>query len=967
MFFQQPVWFLLLIPLACSLYFWRIPSRLLSVLRVAALLLIVLAMTGPMLKMPARSGTVVVVADRSRSMPVDSSGRQKSAINLLLNHIGREDRLGVVSFGATSYAERVPGGAAGGEFGDFVSNNNEDASNLSEAIDNALSLIPVGDKGRLLILSDGRWTGENPSQKISQLVQRGIAVDYRVMERPAVGDVAIRSIDAPDSVLPDEVFKITGWVDVPVSQDIEYELLHNGVTVAQGTRGMNSGGNRLDFLLVAGTPGTSSCELKIRGEADDPVPENNSARKLVGVEGDKPLLLLAQRSEGGMVISKFAEVLQNAGIDVETAAADEIEWSLPQLSRYCGIVIENVPSTQIGVLGMELMAAWLKETGSGLMMTGGKNAYALGGYYQSPLDPILPVSMELRKEHRKLAVAVAVLMDCSGSMGMIVPGGKIKMDLANLGAAEVLNILMPMDEVAVLTCDTGVQTILKLKRNTDPKNDRDTILRTGPGGGGIFVYTGLVATTKMLAEAKAETKHVILFTDADDTEEPGNYVQLLENCKKAGMTCSVIALGTEGDSTAQLCKDIAAVGGGSIYFTEQANELPRLFALDTFTISRSTFLEEPTPFHFTGGMTALSDRAFPVPPNLGGYNLAYIKPGALPSAVTDDDYKAPILASWQAGLGRVLCYLGQVDGPFTGAMAQWNEYNNLLAGLGKWTAGKTPSLPNNMMLTQTLNDGGAQIHLHLDPELDNHFEAMPSVTIMKQTPGIGIETATAPLRWLEPELLGISVPLTGNETIQATLLLTEQNEIKPYNLPPVCLPYSPEFEPTGPGKGAELLRHLAATTNGKERVELPGMWQDIPKVPRYFDLSSWLIYGAIFCLVAEIFQRRTGWLGSWVKRLNARLRRIPVTLQEHDRAENSNANRTPEKSVSLFQKLSMRKRRRAMEQMAKPSSTTSSSTASSKTASSPVTGEKEELAPKESGGMFDALQKAKKSSDKRTK
>ncbi|MDR1962842.1 MAG: VWA domain-containing protein [Planctomycetaceae bacterium] len=983
MFFQQPIWFLLLIPIACSLYFWRIPSRLLTGLRLVALLLIVLAMTQPMFKLPTRSGTIIVVADRSRSMPNGSATMQKHSINLLLNHIGKEDRLGVVSFGAKSYPERIPAGRAAGTFGEFMAENQADASNLNGAIENALSLIPVGDKGRLLILSDGRWTGENPTQKIAQLVQRGIAVDYRIIERPVVGDIAILSIDAPDRVLPEEVFKVTGWINVPVTQNIEYELLQNGVVAVTGQRSMSSGSNRLEFRLKAGTPGALSCELRVRGKEDDPVPENNSARKLVGVEGDKPLLVLVPRPENGNAVSKFAEILKNAAIETEISDGSGVRWSLPFLSRYSGIVLENTPSSQIGVLGMELIAEWLRQTGSGLMFTGGKNSYALGGYYQSPLDAVMPVSMELRKEHRKLAVAVAILMDCSGSMGMMVPGGKIKMDLANLGAAEVLNILTPMDEVAVLTCDTGVQTIIPLKQNTTPKSDRDKILTVGPGGGGIFVYVGLAATSKMLAGASAETKHIILFTDADDTEQPEDYVRLLTACKKAGMTCSVIALGTEAGATADLCKDIAKVGGGNIYFTEQANDLPRLFALDTFTISRSTFLEEPTPFHFTGGLSTLTGLPLTVPPSLGGYNLCYIKPGALPSAVTDDEYKAPVLASWQAGLGRVLCYTGQVDGKYTGAIAQWDQYASMLASLGRWTAGKMELLPNNMMLTQQLDDGSCQIRLHLDPEQNHSFETLPTVTVLKQTPGVGLETETLPFRWLEPEMLGVNVLLTGNETIQATVLLTEkagktdktengekteggENIVKPFQLPPVCLPYSPEFRPSGSGKGAETLRHLAAATGGNERIELPGMWNDIPKVPRYFDLSAWFIYATMICLVAEIFQRRTGWLGAWGHRLLNRIRRIAV-LQEQDRkpVDGNSASDSKDKSLSLFRRLAMRKEQRKIMQRddSEPLLAQSDPAQLKKPEKS-----HEPHDPKESltGGVFDALQKAKQSSKNRT-
>jgi Mg-chelatase subunit ChlD len=978
MFFQQPIWFFLLIPIVCSLYFRRIPTQLLTVLRLAVLLLIVSAMAQPMLKLPTQSGCIIVLADRSRSMPTGSATTQKHAVNLLLNHIGKEDRLGVVAFGAKSFAERIPAGPAAGTFGEFTANVQADASNLNSAIENALSLIPVGDKGRLLILSDGRWTGNHPNQLAAQLVQRGIAVDYRLLERPAVGDIAVLSIEAPDRVLPEEVFKITGWVHAPVTQNVEYELLQNGVVAQKGTRSLASGNNRFDFQLKAGTPGALSCELQIHAQENDPVPENNSARKLVGIEGNKPLLVIVPHSKNGSSApaSKFADVLNNSAIETEISDGTGVRWSLPFLSRYSGIVLENVSTSQIGIFSMELIAEWIKQTGSGLMLTGGKNSYALGGYYQSPLDTVMPVSMELRKEHRKLAVAVAILMDCSGSMGMMVPGGKIKMDLANLGAAEVLKILTPMDEVAVLICDTGVQTIIPLKQNTNPQDDRNRILTVGPGGGGIFVYVGLAATSKILVQAQAGTKHIILFTDADDTEQPEDYVQLLTACKNAGMTCSVIALGTEDGTTADLCKDIARVGGGNIYFTEQANDLPRLFALDTFTVSRSTFLEEPTPFHFTGGMMTLTGMMLTAPPNLGGYNLCYTKPGALVSAATDDDYKAPIIASWQAGLGRVLCYTGQIDGSYTGQMADWEDYPSMLAGFGRWTAGRTETLPNNMMLTQQLDDGSCQIRLHLDPEQNQSFAALPAVTVLKQTPGIGLETETVPLRWLDPSMLGANIVLTGNETIQATLLLTEKGETvpKPFQLPPVCLPYSPEFRPSGNGKGVETLRYLAATTGGCERMELPEMWNDIPKVPRYFDLSTWLIYAAILCLVAEIFQRRTGLISVWSNRLLNRIRRIPVSGKQRLQPENNSnrSNETPDtdtnnddsnaQSLSLFRRWTMRKEQRKILRR-KHSETSVPNIRPVDPAT--MLPQKEESAAS-ANDVSDALQKAKQSSRTRT-
>ena len=87
---------------------------------------------------------------------------------------------------------------------------------------------------------------------------------------------------------------------------------------------------------------------------------------------------------------------------------------------------------------------FVNEQGGGLLMAGGKQSFGSGGYFESSIDQLLPVSMELKNEHRKLAVAMAIVMDRSGSMGASVDqGGKqlTKMQLANTGAAKAIELL----------------------------------------------------------------------------------------------------------------------------------------------------------------------------------------------------------------------------------------------------------------------------------------------------------------------------------------------------------------------------------------------------------------------------------------------------------------------------------------------------------------------------------------------
>src|SRR5881296_2358472 len=98
MVFLHPVWLLIAIPLGVSLLVWRILRRLLLSFRIGVLFLILLALAGFCVKLPARTGTVVVITDRSRSMPPGSEATQKEAIDLVQRSMHGDQRLAVISF-----------------------------------------------------------------------------------------------------------------------------------------------------------------------------------------------------------------------------------------------------------------------------------------------------------------------------------------------------------------------------------------------------------------------------------------------------------------------------------------------------------------------------------------------------------------------------------------------------------------------------------------------------------------------------------------------------------------------------------------------------------------------------------------------------------------------------------------------------------------------------------------------------
>jgi hypothetical protein len=294
--FFQPAWLLLLIPLAVAWFAWPLPGRGLRVARALTFLLVILALARFAIRLPDRAGSVIVVADRSESMPKSAAASEKEIIDLLHKSMGSRDLLGVVSFGSAAAVEQPP---QHGEFAGFTAQIGADHSDLNHALNVALSLIPPDASGRILVLSDGKWTGEDPVSGGARAAGRGIAIDYRAIARPQASDLAIQSFLCPQSVLPDEAYVLSAWIRSPADQQIQYQLERDSTVIASGAREVSAGLTRLMFRDRAGSSGLSEYRLLVKSSQEDPVPENNQARALVSIQGARPVIVLSEAGRRG--------------------------------------------------------------------------------------------------------------------------------------------------------------------------------------------------------------------------------------------------------------------------------------------------------------------------------------------------------------------------------------------------------------------------------------------------------------------------------------------------------------------------------------------------------------------------------------------------------------------------------------------------------------------------------------------
>lgn len=862
MHFLFPELFLLAIPMGVAYWRWGRDSGMTGAIRFVILALLLLALTGPELDLGGEGLDVVVIVDRSRSMPTGADDNIRELIGNLQKQRGTGDRLGIVAVGSTAAVEQIL--SRDSIDVNYTQEILRDGSDLNSGIQAALEMIdPHAQRrrpARILVFSDGEANGASPNASARKARELGIPIDFREFPLLRVGDVAVDSLSLPEAVAPREPFQFSAWIFADKDSSGRIELLRDGKTITTQDREFPSGMSRVLFRDILESGGLYRYDVKITVN-DDPLTANNLGTGVVRVDAGRRVLVLNADGQA----DNFTRALQNGKLAVDVAVAPNFPLTQDSLDNYRAVVLENVPAADFGRVKMQRLAQFVEDLGGGLLVTGGERSFGIGGYFKSPLDEVLPVSMELRDEHRKTRVAIAVALDRSGSMSMPVKGGKTKMDLANLGTAECVKLLSAGDSFSVIAVDSEAHIIQPLTNVDDTAAITAKIRRIESMGGGIYVYNALVAAGTELMKAEQATKHIILFSDTQDSEEPGAYKQLLEKYEKSGITVSVIGLGTSHDVDSKLLEDIAKRGSGQVMFTADPAELPRLFTQDTMAIARSSFIKkdpETQPTGIPGRM--LSDArlmgefvpgAFPA---VEGYNLNYLRPGATAAVVSQDEYVAPWAAFWYRGIGRAAAITLEVDGQYSGRFGSWEDYNDFLITHARWLLGGDD--PDDVYLTIDRQGQEAVVTLQLDPQRDGSL-LVDAPTLNAVLPGDEREEPLKiPFIWRGADTLEARFLLSRTGTYHTIVQLGPRKYVRG---PVVTLPYSPEFSPRADeNSGGRILRDLAEISGGTARIDALEIFRDPPRAAGMQPLAIWLLAAGIVLLVIEIAGRR---LSLWSK------------------------------------------------------------------------------------------------------
>jgi uncharacterized membrane protein len=827
----SPEWLLLFAVVGFVAWYWRAP-RLTTPLRLIALMLLVLALAQPILPGKGRGLDLWVLVDRSASAKELLEPRLEEMEALLATSQSSSDRLFFVDFAQSARRRSASESERISSLGE--------TSDLDNAIQFALSSVGSDRHARMLLLSDGYSTV--PVARARERLQRqGVPLDTRLVNVRGEADWRVAAIDVPTRVRPREPFQIEVRFEGYPDAVVPFVVSRNGEALAEQTVEIRDGGAVVRFFDRLGVSGGARYGVELRSQ--DRFVGNDRASAWVEVDGGPALLLVSAYAE-----DPVASVLERQGFEVRIIEEPR-SLELGHLAGIRGVIINNVPASAFAPGFLAGIDHFVRVQGGGLLMAGGEYSFGSGGYFGSPIDPLLPVSMELREDHRTLSVAMAIVMDRSGSMAAGVNGGKTKMDLANEGAARGIELLGPRDAVTVFAVDSTAHAIVPLTplaAGTGPIVDK--VRRLQSMGGGIYVYEGLSAAWEQLQRAPQGQRHVILFSDAADSEAPGNYAKLVAEMVSHNTTVSVIGLGTETDVDAPLLRDIAQRGGGRIFFNADPSTLPALFAQETVAVARSTFVDEPVAIEMTSGWLEVSPEPIDALSVIDGYNLSYLRDDATAAALSGDEYKAPLVAFWNRGGGRVAAVSFPLGGEHSGRVRRWSEFGDFTQTLARWLMGD--DVPPGIGLETRLNGQELEVDLLFDPSWEPSFADKPPEILLAR--GSSGETETLVWERLEPGRFRAARRLDGGSLYRGAVAVGD------YRLPfgPVASPTSAEW--SFDERRLQEVRALSRASGGVERTELTSIWDDQP-LGGELDLRPHVLALFLAVFLLEALVSRVGW------------------------------------------------------------------------------------------------------------
>ena len=628
--------------------------------------LLAAALAGPDLKVSRRGPCpVLILRDDSPSMrPAGRTPAAAPADDPLAPYAaavpsGRPVRLGFPGDGASP-------GAAG--------------TDIEQALRDAAAAAGA-DCGLLVLYTDARETRGDAVRAAESLAARGLRV-YAVLPRLAPRDVRVAGLSAPACVPAGTAVNLRVRLASTVAARAAVQLAREASGPAEAVGAAETSvdpaaGAEALFQDAPPAPGLYTYHVQIRS-SDDDWSENDRASCLVRV-GDAfgVAYVYGGDAPGGALARLRARA--PAGVRFRSVAAGRFASPVPGDDA---VVLDNVAAWALGPEAAEGLARRVTDGGLGLVALGGDRSFGAGGYGESPLEDLMPVSS---RTAARPPLDIVFVIDSSGSMNEMAEG-LAKIAMAKFAVLDLRSALAPADRVGVVAFAGEPRVAAPLA----PASDWDLLrarLVEIEAGGGTRITPAVAAAIRLFGPpdaGKRRLRHVMLLSDGRSADFDA--AALAAACRNADVSLSAVATGPDADR--DRLGRLAQETGGRLYASAgPARQSLRETFLADMAWKRGEGLRAGTRAAEWHAAEPIWRQAGPPLSAVDALNLTQPKPAAdllwaaAPAALGQPP--APLLAAWRRGLGKVAA----MPWPVSEASGKWTEGDALggyLAAVLAW-------------------------------------------------------------------------------------------------------------------------------------------------------------------------------------------------------------------------------------------------------------------------------------------
>jgi Mg-chelatase subunit ChlD len=814
---------------------WPIPA---AALRAVVILLIIGGLSGAGVRRTTDHLNVLFLLDTSDSILPENRVKAWRYVQEAIRAARKGDRYGLIAIGGAPALEVQVGTDP------FPARSPQAAdtrgTDIAGAIKLALAAFPREGAKRIVLLSDGNENQGNARDAAQRARAEGAEISVVPLRNDYAGEVLVERLAVPQEVKFGESFvvRVVAWSAKDTAGRIS--LYRDGEFVGAQPVTLTAGKNVLAYQQSIDQGGFHVFQARLEAP-EDLIEENNRGVGLVAVRGRPRVLYVEKDRDQG---ANLLNALKAQNLQAEMVGSEGLPTTAEGLNQYDSIILSNISALRVSKPQMELLRNYVRDHGGGLIMLGGDESFGVGGYYHTPVEEALPVTMEARQKVEIPSLAAVLVLDRSGSMETSVDSRFAKVDLAKEAAQLVVELLDERNEVGVIAFDTTWSWVVPM----GPAKDKDRILKeiaTIKAGGGTELFAPLKEAYQAIYDRKALLRHVLVLSDGE--VQAADFAGLVRRMQKDKITVSSVAIGK--DSDVKFMTDLSRWGRGRFYYTEDIYSIPRILTLETQLASKASIIEQPfRPVLTHPGHEIAQEIQWGQVPPLGGYVSATPKPTA--DMILMSNQRDPILAAWRYGLGRSVAFTSDAKGKWGILWLKWDEFSKLFGQMTRWTL--RTAQRGEVVASVVQHGGRGEVQLEaVDAKGDfvNFLEANAGIVNPDKAQTV------VPLAQVGPGRYRGSFPATEQGAYLVGVAERKDQKMVGSEVASLVVPYSPEHRTLSTNDG--LLHDLRTLSGGIAPAEPAHTFsQNRKKVRVWVEGWPYLLAAALVLFLPDVALRR---------------------------------------------------------------------------------------------------------------